>query len=74
MRAKLTQLRAAGHQLVLHFAPPCATFRAARNRSARTRVRSREFPGGLPNLAEATAHARLSEANAIALETFALAS
>ena len=39
--------RAAGFQLVFHMAPPCCTFSAVRDRSRRTRLRSRQHPEGL---------------------------
>ena len=41
------RLRAAGFQLVFHMAPPCCTFSAVRDRSRRTRLRSRQHPEGL---------------------------
>ena len=40
-------LRAAGFQLVFHMAPPCCSFSAVRDRSRRTRLRSRQHPEGL---------------------------
>ena len=39
-------LREAGFQLVFHFAPPCSSFSAVRDRSKRTRLRSRLHPEG----------------------------
>ena len=72
LRAKLARLRAAGRRLIVHLAPPCATFSAARNRSTRTQMRSSRFPAGLPSLG-ADARRRAEEANAIALACFSLA-
>ena len=72
-RTKLKRLHDEGYQLILHFAPPCSTFSTARNRARRTQLRSNVHPGGLPGLAVAEARSRVAEANAIALETFALA-
>ena len=39
-------LREAGFQLAFHFAPPCSSFSAVRDRSKRTRLRSRLHPEG----------------------------
>jgi hypothetical protein len=36
--------------LMLHFATVCSTFSRARDRSEKTRLRSAEFPAGLPDL------------------------
>jgi len=36
-----------GGPVMLHFAPPCATFSRARDRSCRTRLRSQAQPGGI---------------------------
>ena len=41
---------AGGAQVVFHFAPPCATFSRARDRSHRTRLRSTLHPEGIPPL------------------------
>ena len=37
-----------GTQIIFHFAPPCATFSRARDRSVRTRLRSTLHPEGIP--------------------------
>ena len=72
LRVRLKKLREEGHHLIVHLAPPCATFSLARNRAKRTQLRSSARPGGLPRLGEA-ARARVAEANIVALESFALA-
>ena len=46
-KAKLSAAKAGCMKLLLHFAPPCATFSRARDRSWRTRLRSMERPQGL---------------------------
>jgi len=73
LRARLRRLRADGHCLVLHLAPPCATFSMARNRARRTQLRSRAHPAGLPRIINTDSRARLKEANRIAKESFSLA-
>ena len=40
-------LRAAGLDLLFHFAPPCNTFSRARDRSWKTKLRSHSLPAGL---------------------------
>ena len=45
MRTLATQTR----HLVVHFAPPCASFSRARDRALRTKLRSKKHPGGLPS-------------------------
>ena len=47
MKAYLGELSASGVRLLLHFAPPCATFSRARDRSWKTRLRSTQRPQGL---------------------------
>ena len=73
LRSRLKELSEEGHQLLIHLAPPCATFSLARNRSKRTQLRSSAHPGGLPHLTDRIALARLTEANTIALASFSLA-
>ena len=45
---ELGSLLASGVCLMVHFAPPCSTFSRARCRSSATRLRTAEFPQGLP--------------------------
>ena len=56
-----------GARFVLHFAPPCSTFSRARDRGRATRLRSPEFPQGLPEHAE-----RVRVANELAVNTMLL--
>ena len=72
LRSKLKELSDQGHHLMLHFAPPCATFSLARNRAKRTQLRSSAYPGGLPRLSPAS-RIRVADANLVATESFALA-
>ena len=46
LKTKLWKL-SRNNRLALHFAPPCATFSRARDRSKKTRLRSSRCPGGL---------------------------
>ena len=48
LRRELGELAASGVKLVVHLAPPCSTFSRARNRHPKTKLRTREFPQGLP--------------------------
>ena len=48
LREELGCLIASGISLMVHFAPPCSTFSKARGRSSATRLRTAEFPQGLP--------------------------
>ena len=48
LKSKLWEL-AKTQRLALHFAPPCATFSRARDRSMKTRLRSSRCPAGLPS-------------------------
>jgi hypothetical protein len=59
---------AMGNTIMLHLAPPCATFSRARDRSWKTRIRSRKFPGGIPGRRHLC-----REANKIAESAFYLA-
>ena len=68
LKTKLAEHRHAGKHLVVHFAPPCATFSRARDRSHRTRLRSRQRPQGLLGKGLAC-----REANIIARNTLNLA-
>ena len=54
--------------LVLHLAPPCSTFSRARDRSARTRVRTRGRPGGIAPVPQF-----VKDANKVATEAYDLA-
>ena len=47
LELKLERWAKVARPLVVHFAPPCATFSRARDRSRRTRVRTRNRPEGL---------------------------
>jgi len=47
-KAMLTDLRATHGEIMVHLAPPCASFSRARDRSHKTRLRSPSFPEGLP--------------------------
>ena len=68
LRRELGEVVASGVKLMVHFAPPCSTFSRARNRSGRTRLRSDEFPQGLPRCQE-----QCKSANIIARNTLDLA-
>ena len=50
LKNELTDLASRGHRLYLHLAPPCSTFTRARDRSRETRVRSFDYPEGIPPL------------------------
>ena len=52
---------------MLHFAPPCATFSRARDRSSRTKLRSIDHPDGIPPIGE-----EVKNANQVAARTLAL--
>ena len=54
--------------LIVHFAPPCSTFSRARDRSAKTKVRSRTRPGGIHPIPQF-----VKDANEIAEATYELA-
>ena len=68
LRQELADLAASGVRLMVHFAPPCSTFARARDRSSKTRLRSKESPQGIPRLM-----ARCRVANLIARNTLDLA-
>ena len=68
LKGKLATLAAKTNHLVVHLAPPCATFSRARDRSVKTRLRSSWYPEGLPGR-----QAQTKEANLIARRAFALA-
>ena len=68
LRSDLLSWSRAGAHLVLHFAPPCATFSRARDRSQLTRLRSPAHVSGLPGCED-----RVAEANLIADRTKDLA-
>ena len=63
-KGRLAALRTSGAELYFHVAPPCSTFSRARDRSARTRLRSREQPEGFD-----PQERRTREGNEIALAT-----
>ena len=68
IRRELAELAASGVKLVVHFAPPCSTFSRARDRSSKTKLRSSDFPQGLPRHAQ-----RTHSANLVARHTLDLA-
>ena len=68
LKDRLSVLAAQTHHLVLHLAPPCATFSRARDRSVKTRLRSCWYPEGLPQC-----RSRTREANLIAKRAYELA-
>ena len=68
LRQELADLAASGVKLMVHFAPPCSTFARVRDRSSKTRLRSKESPQGIPRLM-----ARCRVANLIARNTLDLA-
>ena len=62
LKARLQEWKHAGAHLVLHFAPPCATFSRARDRSRLTRLRSPQHVAGLPGVgAEVEAANRVAD-------------
>ena len=65
LREELRALRTSDLRIVLHFAPPCSTYSRARDRSDATRLRSTEYPGGLPELSPSQ-QADVDAANRIA--------
>ena len=67
MKKYLAELSASGVRLMLHFAPPCATFSRARDRSWKTRLRSTQRPQGLLGRA-----AQCRSANVVARRTLDL--
>ena len=50
LKSYVADLSASGVNLMIHVAPPCATFSRARDRSWRTRLRSSQRPQGLVGL------------------------
>ena len=56
----------------MHLAPPCSSFSRARDRSMKTKLRSSDYPGGLPELCADSA-AIVSQANRIAENAWSLA-
>ena len=67
VRNYLHELHVNGTKLILHFAPPCATFSRARDRSWRTRLRSTARPQGLPGCGAACRTANLVARNTLDL-------
>ena len=65
--AELHSLLASGVSLLVHLAPPCATFSRARDRSTATKLRSADFPQGIPRHAARTREANLVARNALDL-------
>ena len=68
LKSKLANLAAQANHLVVHLAPPWATFSRARDRCFKTRLRSGWCPEGLPGKQVQT-----KEANQIARRAYALA-
>ena len=64
---ELGALATSGVMLMVHLAPPCATFSRARCRSTRTRLRSNERPQGLPQRMEECREANLVACHALYL-------
>ena len=58
-------------KLVLHMAPPCATFSRARDRSAATKVRSWDQPAGIQPISDEVSYANEVAANALRLACWA---
>ena len=65
--AELHSLLASGMSILVHLAPPCSTFSRARDRSTATRLRSAEFPQGIPRHAARSREANLVARNALDL-------
>ena len=57
-KARLTSVTE-GRKLMMHLAPPCASFSRARDRSSRTRLRSSKFPRGFEQSDEKVAQGNL---------------
>ena len=72
VRNYLHELHVNGTKLILHFAPPCATFSRARDRSWRTRLRSTARPQGLPGCGGACRTANLVARNTLDLVEWAV--
>ena len=53
VKEELTRLASGAHHLVVHFAPPCASFSRARDRAKRTKLRSAAHPDGIPSKVKA---------------------
>ena len=68
LKNRLRDRAQASRHLVVHLAPPCATFSRARDRSFRTKIRSTTFPQGLPSCKD-----KCRKANLIAKRAFELA-
>jgi hypothetical protein len=62
-----------GTHLVLHLAPPCSSFSRARDRSWRTRLRSRARPQGIPGKSAWTKQGNLIARRALDLAEWAAA-
>ena len=62
-----------GIHLVLHLAPPCSSFSRARDRSWRTRLRSRARPQGIPGKTAGTRNGNLIARRALDLAEWAAA-
>ena len=54
LRDEFSQLATSGVKCMIHFAPPCSTFSRARDRSSKTRLRSADYPQGLPRFTSYT--------------------
>ena len=71
LKEKLKELAEETAQLIIHLAPPCATFSRARDRSAKTRLRSNAWPEGLPGKQGRTRHPNLLAKRAFDLANWA---
>ena len=65
LRREFEQLAASGVKCMVHLAPPCSTFSRACGRSILTRLRSTEFPQGIPRWAEYARSANLIARNTL---------
>jgi hypothetical protein len=65
LKEKVQKIAGQVNTLVIHLAPPCATFSRARDRATRTKLRSNKNPEGLPSK-----QAQTSAANRIAAAAY----
>ena len=64
LKTRLLEWHEQGSRFVIHLAPPCSTFSRVRDRSAKTRLRSPEFPEGLDSKNEQVTYANRVADNA----------
>ena len=72
MKAYLAGLSSSGVKLMVHLAPPCATFSRARDRSWKTRLRSTLRPQGLLGKGSQCKEANVVARNALNLLEYAV--